>query len=194
MQRIQQSAVSIAANLLYWASNVTGATWTLTTFITTDGLGHLVTIRNDAVTDHSAKTALITGSYNGKVVTETVALPGPSATITSTKYFDTLVSVVPSASIGADTMDIGISATSVTPWIVFQQEALKSGFNLGFSCTITGTVAYGVEFSYDTLSVYNHATVAAQTANAAGSILFPVGAIRMKMTAASTVDLVGYLW
>jgi len=96
------------ANLVGFASNVTGATWTLTANDSGDSLAHQVSIRNDSVTDHSAKTALLTGTgANGQALTETVNLPSTSATIESTQYFLTLTSVVPSSTIGADTMDIG---------------------------------------------------------------------------------------
>ena len=92
-----------------FVSNATGSTWTLTNTTTGDNLAHQVSIVNDSVTDHSAKTAILTGTdSDGKVQTETVNLPGTSATIESTKYFLTLTSVVPSATIGTDTMDIGI--------------------------------------------------------------------------------------
>lgn len=108
-----------ALNATGYASNVTGATWTLSANSASDGLGHPVTIKNDSVTDHSAKTAVITGTdAEGNDLTETLNLPGTSATVTSLKYFKTVTSVVPSATIGADTMDIGWTAIAVTPVIV----------------------------------------------------------------------------
>ena len=105
-----------AANLIGFRSNATGVDWALTATTSADEMAHLVTIRDDSGNDHSAKTAILTGTDpDGKAQTETVNLPGASATITSTKYFKTLTSVVPSATIGGDTMDIGWSAVSVTP-------------------------------------------------------------------------------
>lgn len=89
-------------------SNATGATWTLTATSAGDGLAHQISIRNDAAVDHSAKTAVLTGTdADGRAQTETVNLPGVSATVESTKYFLTLTTIVPSATIGSDTMDIG---------------------------------------------------------------------------------------
>lgn len=98
-----------ADDLTGYKSNVTGPTWNpLTSTVTSDGLGHKVTIRNDSATDHSAKTvALIGTDYLGNAITETVSLPGPSAITKSYQYFKTLTSAIPSASIGFDTMDIG---------------------------------------------------------------------------------------
>jgi len=107
-----------AASLTGYASNVTGASWTITTNTATDGLAHPVTIKNDSATDHSAKTAIITGTGpEGQALTESLSLPAGSATVTSLKYFKTVTSVVPSATIGVDTMDIGWTAVAVTPAI-----------------------------------------------------------------------------
>jgi hypothetical protein len=95
-------------SLTGFLSNATGATWTLTATNSDDSIAHQVSIRNDAAVDHSAKTALLTGTGPaGQAQTETINLPGVSATVESTKYFLTLTSVVPSATIGTDTMDIG---------------------------------------------------------------------------------------
>jgi hypothetical protein len=108
----------VAASLTGYASNATGATWTLTATTPGDGLAHPVTIKNDSATDHSGKTTIITGTgAEGQAQTETLNLPGTSATVTSLKYFKTVTSVVPSATIGADTMDIGWTAAGVTPLI-----------------------------------------------------------------------------
>lgn len=91
-----------------FASNVTGATFTLTTNATSDGLAHQVSIRNDAATDHSGKTITLVGTdANGDALTEAVTGPTGTATVESTGYFKTLTSATPSATIGADTFDIG---------------------------------------------------------------------------------------
>lgn len=135
------------ASLTGFASNVTGATWTLTTTATTDGLAHQVSIRNDSATDHSLKTAILTGTdENGNTQTETVSLPGTSATIESTKYFKTLTSVVPSATIGADTMDIGWVDEVLSVWIPLDYHVYSG---LGIQITVTGTVNYTVEQTLD---------------------------------------------
>ena len=96
------------ADLTGFASNVTGASFTITTTATTDGLAHQVSIRNDTANDHSGKTVTLVGTdANGKALTEVVTAPGVSATVESTGYFKTLTSATPSATIGADTFDIG---------------------------------------------------------------------------------------
>lgn len=96
------------ANLTGFASNVTGAAFTITTTATSDGLAHQVSIRNDSATDHSGKTVTLVGTdADGRAQTEVVTGPAGSATVESTKYFKTLTSATPSATIGADTFDIG---------------------------------------------------------------------------------------
>lgn len=96
------------ASLTGFASNVTGAAFTLTASAATDGLAHQVSIRNDSVTDHSGKTVTLVGTdQNGRALTEVVTAPGTSATVESAGYFLTLTSATPSATIGADTFDIG---------------------------------------------------------------------------------------
>lgn len=96
------------ANLIGFASNVTGAAFTLTANNSGDSLAHQVSIRNDSATDHSGKTVALVGTdADGRAQSETVTGPAGSATVESTKYFLTLTSATPSATIGADTFDIG---------------------------------------------------------------------------------------
>lgn len=95
-------------SLTGFASNVTGAAFVLTATAATDGLAHQVSIRNDSVTDHSGKTVTLVGTdQDGRTLTEVVTAPGTSATVESDGYFLTLTSATPSATIGADTFDIG---------------------------------------------------------------------------------------
>lgn len=136
-----------ALNATGYASNATGATWTLSGTGPTDGLAHKVTIKNDAATDHSAKTAVITGiSAEGHAQSETLNLPGNAATVTSVLYYKTVTSVVPSATIGADTMDIGWSAVCVTPAYVCDAHS-GSGPQIGVR--VGGTVDFGIQQTND---------------------------------------------
>lgn len=197
-------AVSAAASVTGLLSNATGATWTLTANDsgdtvtvnngTTVAMAHLVTIKGDAATDHSAKTAEITGTGpEGEAQTETVNLPNGTATVTSTKYFRSVTTVVPSATIGADTMDIGWAAGSVSP-AFNPQLARVSNFNLGFGCNVAaGSPTYTVQHSYDNgASWFNHATVAAETTSQEGTYTSPVQAVRLMFAAAGSVTLTGY--
>lgn len=114
----------VAGDATAFASNVTGAgPWTPTTEATTDGLGHLVTIRNDSATDHSAKTVTITGEDpNGTTQVQVISAPGTSATVTSTAFFKKVTSVAVSATIGASTFDIGTATGAVTSDITVNPE------------------------------------------------------------------------
>jgi len=134
-------------DLLRYASNATGATWTLTETTPGDGLARVVTIKNDSATDHSAKTAILTGTdADGRAQTETLNLPSTSATVTSTKHFLTLTSVVPSATIGADTMDIGIGDD-----IVSKTYPLNHWSDVAAPALIdvTGTINVDIELTFD---------------------------------------------
>ena len=142
MRPKRKSYTLAAASVTGYLSNATGATWTLSsTAGPVDGTAHLVTIKGDAVTDHSGKTAVITGTdANGNAQTETIAaLPNGATTVTSTKYFKTVTGVVPSATIGADTMDIGWAAACATPSYIVDQYRISPA-NIGV--TVGGTVTY----------------------------------------------------
>lgn len=181
---------SVAANLTGFASNVSGAAFVLTANDAADGVAHTVTIRNDSATNHSGKTVTLVGTdYNGAPLTEVVTGPNTSATVTSTNYFLTLTSATPSATIGADTFDIGWSAAAITPPIPMANYYGKFGNPaLGISVDATGTPAYSLQQSYGG-AWYAHAVIATKTASADGSLLFPVMALRLIFTAASTVAL-----
>lgn len=191
--RTQLSGTSVAANLTGFKSNATGApgaTWALTATDAADSLAHKVTIRNDSITDHSAKTAILTGTdANGKAMTETVNLPGTSATVTSTNYFLTLTSVVPSATIGADTMDIGWSVASCTNTLFPKTGGADLGqFNIGIGCrVVTGSPTYSIQHTYDHTAWFEHATITGKLVNFDGVITSPVAGIRLQFAAAGGV-------
>jgi hypothetical protein len=73
-----------------------------------------------------------------------------------------------------------------------------SPFNVGFGVTVSGTVNYTVQHSFDdpsgTISTwFSHPTVAAQTANADGNYAFPVSAIKLLVNSGSgtaTLELI----
>lgn len=193
MNRFITTGTSVAANLTGFASNVTGASFTLTSTTVSDGLAHLVTVRNDSATDHSGKTIPLIGTdADGRPQTETLTGPTGAATVTSTKYFKSLTSpVVPSASIGGDTFDIGYAADAVSPTFWPAQEVNKTygNFNIGFGCSISGSPTYTVQHSYDGSTWFNHATVSGETTAQEGTYTSPVAMIRLLWTAAGTVTM-----
>jgi hypothetical protein len=181
------TGVSAAASVTGLKSNATGASTTLTATNCGDSLAHLITIKGDAATDHSLKTAIITGTdANGAAQTETVNLPNGTATVTSTKYFLTVTTVTWSATIGADTMDIGWALGSVSPPVHMDP---VSPPEMGIACTIAGSPTYSVEQTLNGTDWYAHATIATKSAAFDGSLLYPVKALRLKWTAAGTVTM-----
>jgi hypothetical protein len=187
--RYNKSFTSSAASLTGFASNVTGAAFTLSLTAVGDSLAHKVTIRNDSATNHSGKTVTLVGTgYNGEALTEVVTGPDNAATVTSTNHFLTLTSATPSATIGADTFDIGWAAEAVTAPVNVQPRPGAPAYALGISVDATGTPAYSLQQNYGG-AWSAHATIATKTGSADGSILFPVQAVRLIFTAASTVAL-----
>jgi hypothetical protein len=133
------------ANLTGFASNVTGASFTLTATTSGDSLAHQISIRNDSATDHSAKTITIVGYLFHIAQTETISAPGSSATVESTLYYSEITSVTPSATIGADTFDIGWVDEFVTPIIPVNWR----GGNAAVDINVSGTINYTFEQTFD---------------------------------------------
>ena len=168
----------VTASRTGYLSNATGATWTLSNTATTDTLAHKVTIIGDAATDHSAKTAVIVGTdADGKAQTETVNLPNGTATVTSTYYYKTVTSVTPSATINADTMDIGWAEPSVGPTIPINAHSYDgSGYIWTEMIDVSGTISCGTEACFrnvfetqpSTLTWIYHGVHQNRTADAVG--------------------------
>ncbi len=142
----QKTFTPANANLTGFASNVTGAAFTLTATSSGDSLAHQVSIRNDSATDHSGKTVTLVGTdADGRAQTEVVTGPAGSATVESTLYFLTLTSATPSATIGADTFDIG--------WVdEFSTKTLAinwRGGNAALDVNVSGTIDYSLQQTFD---------------------------------------------
>lgn len=137
-------------SLTGFASNVTGAAFTLTATTSGDGLAHQVSIRNDSVTDHSGKTVTLVGTDpQGAALTEVVTGPAGSATVESTGYFLTLTSATPSATIGADTFDIGWVDEVATPAVRLNHYTETPAT---VSVDVTGTISFTVEETFNDFS------------------------------------------
>ena len=187
-------------NLTGFLSNATGATWTLTTTTPGDSLAHFVIITNDSATDHSGKTAALPGTdADGRAQTETLTLPAASVAVTSTKYWKTLTTVFPSATIGADTMDIGWTDDIIGPTIPVNWRSLH--FSLTHQVDVSGTINYDLEYTLggvlgstapSTLSWLNHATTVNEATDQSGSDTANITAVRLainSLTAGATISL-----
>ena len=180
---------ALSSNGLGAALTSTGASYVLTANSAADSLAHLITIKNNSATDHSGKTMAITGTdANGRPLTQTITGPAGSATVTSTAYFQTVTSVVPSASTGADTFDIGWTAGAITPsFMVNLNHALPINIGIG-STVVSGSPNYTLQYTFDNSAWFDDATITGKTASFAGGFTLPVYALRMKYTVAGSVN------
>jgi hypothetical protein len=175
-----QAYTCAAASLTGHASNVTGASWTIATATAGDGLAHKVTIRNDTANDHSAKTVVLAGlGPNGEPLTETMAAPGISATVTSTLYYKSLTVATPSATIGADTFDIGWTAAAQSQWVGVNKTPSAG------AVYVSGTINYDLQHSYEgnatTASLYPFNSEAGKTAAVDHGYTTPIKAVRVNV-------------
>ena len=180
------------------ANDVTLATSaTLAATAATDGLAHLITVLGNAATNHSAKTITITGTdADGNTLSEGIAGPNGVATVTTTKYFRTVTSVVASATCGADTFDIGWNVVGFSPTIPLDTK--QNPFSVGLMTDIAGTINYTVQYTLqDVLNwrareadapqqggatfVDNASPMAAATADQTSNYTFPATAMRLKI-------------
>ncbi len=88
--------------------NSTGAATAPTTTSTTDGLAHYVTLTSPAQATLAGITFTILGTDpDGHTITDTVTGPASASTTTSTKFFKTITTITPSATMGALVLSIG---------------------------------------------------------------------------------------
>lgn len=129
-----------------FAVNVTGAIqttpWTTIASAPADGLAHQTTLYSAA--NLSAITITVNGTdCEGRTQSESIA--GPNATTTTlTKYFKTVTSVTATATLGANTMLVGWTASCVTPLYVQNYRALNP---VSISVEAGGTIDYTIQQS-----------------------------------------------
>jgi hypothetical protein len=142
------SYAPLTANATGFATGVSGASWALTATVPGDNLAHQVTVTQVSATDHSAKTLVITGTdSDGRAQTETINLPNGAVAVTTTKYFKSIISpLVPSSTIGADTMNIGFAAPSFGPTYIIDFK--KNPISIGLAVNITGTINYSLQWTH----------------------------------------------
>lgn len=180
----RQTFTLAAASLTGHASNVTDAAFVIATASAGDGIAHHITIRNDSITDHSGKTVTLVGvDADGAALTETLAAPGTSATVTSTKPFKVLTSATPSATIGADTFDIGWAATGHSPWVDVDPSRLPFAASVGLYL-VSGACNFDVQHTYDSQPnegsvVFGQSALAGKTASTDGGFSLPITGVRV---------------
>ena len=186
MKPITLSFTPSAASTTRFATALTGAgpfaTFTNTT--TGDSLAHLVTLTSAA--NISAITLTVTGT-DADGHTQTEAIVGPNATtVTGTKHFLTISGIAASSTLGANTMDVGISPVSVSQTVPLNWR--ENPFSVSLFVDISGTINYSVQHTF--ANVYAtadpaqgtwvaHSSVASKTADADGNYAFPVMGTRV---------------
>lgn len=191
MSIARQSLVIAAAstNGLGSALTSTGASYVLSATSAGDSVAHLIAFKNNSATNHSGKTIAFAGTdANGRPLTETITGPAGTSTVTTTKYFKTVTSVIPSASTGADTFDIGWAVTSIGPTVPVNLN-IDLPINIGLGVTVvSGSPNYTLQRSYDDSAWFAHATITGKTASFDGTETTPCKALRLAFTVAGTIS------
>lgn len=128
-----------------FATGLTGAgPWTSTSFTrvaATDSLAHLLTLTSTA--NLSAITITIVGT-DPDGIAQTEAVAGPNInTITLTKYFATITSITASATLGANTLDVGWAGSFTTQTL--PTEVYLQGGYYSVEFEVTGTIGFDLE-------------------------------------------------
>lgn len=165
-------------------AGTSGQPFTLAATAPGDSLAHLVII---------TPSGSVTGNYTltgtgpeGQAQTETLATDTTNA-VTSSKYFKTLTQVLAPSGIGANTVDIGWTAASVSAWKVLPKFA-EVPIGIGVT-VVSGSPTYTLQHTYDGSAAFNHATIASKSSSFDGSITAPVQAIRLSWAAAGSLSL-----
>lgn len=193
MKPITLSYTPLDDSTTYFATGLTGAgpftTFTATT--STDGLAHKVSLTSAA--NISALTLTVVGTdADGHAQTE--AITGPNATtVAGSKYFLSISSITASATLGANTMDVGMTDACVSPTIPLNWRA--NPFSVSLFVDISGTINYTVQHTFG--NVYTtanpaqgtwvaHSTIASKTADTDGNYAFPVMGTRLSVNSSTS--------
>ena len=147
----------------------------------------------------SGITFTVTGkSRTGAALTETIT--GANAGAASTTQDFAAVSSVTHTGTVAGTVTVGTSGVASSAWFVLDHTVTP--MNVGIVVTVTGTINFTVEYTYDDPNapysgtfptVLSVAALAAKTANTDGSITTPVRAVRLtqnSFTAPGTASMI----
>lgn len=172
------TALTTAFNAQTFTS--TGAATAVTTTAPTDGLAHTVTLTSPAQATLAGVTFTIVGTdADGNAQTETgITGPASASTVTSTKYFKTVSTIQPSATMGGLVVSVGISAISCSPTIPLEWRSI-AGATL--SLDISGTINFTVNECFDNIYSANPSTLA----------WFPLTALTAKAVDTNAIGTVG---
>jgi len=174
----------------------TGAATAPTTTTTSDGLAHYVTLTSPVQATLAGINFTIVGTDpDGHAISETIAGPASASTVTSTKFFKTITTIQPSATMGALTLAVGIAVTAITPTIALTNSAAAASMTVA----VTGTVNYTVYETFANVYVHNATTVStaitaltSKTANTTGTATVSATGVLLlvnSVTAGATVTI-----
>lgn len=136
-----------AASATAYASNVSGAAFTLANTSAGDGLARQVLFTNDTGNTKVGINMVLVGTdADGQPQTETLAGPAASTTTVSVKFYKTLTSVTPASTFGADTMDIGTNGVWYSPTLPLNA---RNAAVANIQAALTGTSTFTVSQIYD---------------------------------------------
>jgi len=168
----------------------TGAATATTTTSTSDGLAHFVTLTSPVQATLAGINFTIVGiDPDGHSISETIAGPASAATVTSTKFFKTISTIQPSATMGVLTLAVGIAVTAIAQTIALTSSAAAAGMTVA----VTGTINYTM---YETFAnVYEHeatsvstqiTALASKTANTSGNASVSATGVILLINSVST--------
>lgn len=145
VQKTFGSTAAVTTSLATSASPGAGVPLTQQATTFTGGYAQLVTLTSTTVSTN-ANAYVITGTdADGHLQTETLTGPAGSSTVTSTKYFASVTSIVSasaSTSIAAGNSALSASSTFIPDYI-------NPVASIGFGFTVTGTATYKLQLTYD---------------------------------------------
>ena len=160
----------------------TGAATAPTTTSTSDGLAHYVTLTSPVQATLAGINFTIVGTDpDGHDISETIAGPASASTVTSTKFFKTITTIQPSATMGVLTLAVGIAVTAISPTIALTNSPATAGMTVA----VTGTINYTVYETFSNVYVHN-----------ANSVSTPITALTSKSantSGSTTVSATGVL-
>lgn len=136
----------------------TGAATAPTTTSTSDGLAHYITLTSPSQATLAGINFTIVGTDpDGHSISETIAGPASASTVTSTKFFKTVATIQPSATMGVLTLAVGIAVTAIAQTIALTNSPAAAGMTVA----VTGTINYTM---YETFAnVYEHEATTVST-------------------------------
>ena len=162
----------------------------------TVGTGNLDTARRVLITsgsDDSGITFTVIGkNRSGSALSETIT-GGNAVAVGTTQDFLSVSSVTHTGAI-AGTVTVGTSGVASSPW--FMLNNALTPMDIGIAVVVSGTINYSVEYTYDDPNAPFTGTfptvfagitaLAAKAANADGSLLAPVFAVRLTQNSFSS--------